>query len=196
MTGQVRLVLGTAAVLLLGVLPAAAQNSPGSNFTNREAEFTAPTAMPRALPGSRVSGAPRAAPAQEQAGPSDLSPNDALFDAVNRGDLAAARDAVSRGARLDVENILGLTPIDLAIDLGRNEIMFMLLSMRPAIGGSAPPPREARAAPRPAPRPAPQRVAPVRVPEPTPVRQRQHSAAADGMPVPSAGFLGFGGPGR
>jgi hypothetical protein len=196
MTGHLRFALGTLAVLILAWSQAAAQNQTGKNFTNREAEFPTTPASPRALPGARVGAAPSAAPA-ERTGPSDLSPNEALFDAINRGDLAAARDAVSRGAQLDAPNILGLTPIDLAIDLGRNEIMFMLLSMRPAIGsGSAPPPREARAAPRPAPRPEPRQAAPVRVPEPAPVRPRQHSAAADGAPVPSAGFLGFGGPGR
>jgi len=38
-----------------------------------------------------------------------------------------------------------------------------------------------------------QQLAPER---PAPVRPRQGGAAADGAPVPSAGFLGFGGAGR
>ena len=31
----------------------------------------------------------------------DLQPTDALFDAINRGDIAAARDALNRGADLN-----------------------------------------------------------------------------------------------
>jgi ankyrin repeat protein len=63
-----------------------------------------------------------------------MSPNDALFDAINRGDGAAARDAMNRGAQLDAKNVLGQTPIDAAIEANRNDITFLLLSMR----GTAP----------------------------------------------------------
>lgn len=64
----------------------------------------------------------------------NLSPNDALFDAVNRGDLGAAREAMARGADLNARNQLGLTPVDAAVDQGRNEIAFYLLSARGSAG--------------------------------------------------------------
>ena len=65
----------------------------------------------------------------------DLPPTDALFDAVNRGDIVTARDAIGRGADLTAHNVLGMTPLDLSVDLGRNDITFLLLSLR----GSTPP---------------------------------------------------------
>ena len=64
-----------------------------------------------------------------------MQPTDALFDAINRGDIATARDAISRGADLQGQNILGMTPLELSVDLGRNDISFMLLSMRAADDG-------------------------------------------------------------
>ena len=86
----------------------------------------APTPAP-ALPGL----AGRRAPAPIQAEPNtNLSPNAALFDAIVRGDLPAARDAVGRGANLEARNAIGLTPIDAAVDQGRHEIAFYLLSAR------------------------------------------------------------------
>ena len=66
-----------------------------------------------------------------------MQPTDALFDAINRGDIATARDAISRGADLQGQNILGMTPLELSIDLGRNDISFLLLSMRAADDGRA-----------------------------------------------------------
>ncbi|MXV64727.1 ankyrin repeat domain-containing protein [Saccharibacter sp. EH60] len=60
----------------------------------------------------------------------DLNPTGALFDAVNRGSLLAAKEALSRGADMNAHNVLDQTPLDLAIDLGRNDIMFLLLSLR------------------------------------------------------------------
>jgi hypothetical protein len=83
-------------------------------------------APPPVLPG--VKGPSEAA--APSASPADMSPNEALFDAINRGDLASARAAVNRGANLDSRNVLGLTPLDLSVDLGRNDISFMLMSMR------------------------------------------------------------------
>ena len=70
-----------------------------------------------------------------------MSPNDALFDAINRGDIAAARDALSRGAELDAHNLLGMTPMELSVDLGRNDISFLLLSYRVRTAGRRPRPR-------------------------------------------------------
>ncbi|MBX5453558.1 MAG: ankyrin repeat domain-containing protein [Acidobacteriia bacterium] len=126
--------------------------------------------------------------------PSELSPNDALFDAIDRGDLAAAREAISRGAMLEARNVLGQTPLDLAIDLGRNQITFLLLSLRGSEGGeAAQPPVSAPA--KPEPRVAQrgsgrhQPVQPLPTPEnpPTPVLVSD----SGGTPVYQAGFLGF-----
>ena len=64
-----------------------------------------------------------------------MEPTDALFDAINRGDIGSARDAISRGADLHGQNILGMTPMELSVDLGRNDISFLLLSMRGADDG-------------------------------------------------------------
>jgi hypothetical protein len=65
-----------------------------------------------------------------------LSPNDELFDAIDRGDTSAARDAIARGAELDATNAVGQTPIDESVSLGRNEITFLLVTLLHA-GGSA-----------------------------------------------------------
>jgi hypothetical protein len=81
---------------------------------------------PDAVPGDKAR-AP-AAPSTHIAG--DMQPTDALFDAINRGDIASARDALNRGADLNGVNILGMTPMELSVDLGRNDISFLLLSMR------------------------------------------------------------------
>ena len=83
-----------------------------------------PPALPGAVPSD--SAAPRGHVAL------DVNPNAALFDAINRGDLAGAKDALSRGADLQAVNILGQKPLDMAIDLNRNDITFLLLSMRGA----------------------------------------------------------------
>jgi hypothetical protein len=78
---------------------------------------------PPALPGAESNGT--AAPPSRL--PSDMEPTEALFDAINRGDASGARDAISRGADLHGQNVLGLTPLELAVDLGRNDIAFVLL---------------------------------------------------------------------
>ena len=178
------------AVLAASALPAAAQtggvNNPGSNpFTqNPEADKARVVRKPTGLPGARSGTV--VAPAEKSA--AEMRPTEALFDSVNRGDIAAARDAIGRGAELEGRNILGLTPLELAVDLGRNDITFLLLSMRGAVSGPAPEPVRSTArpaaAPRPVAAPAPIRAAAV------PVRQR---GADPGTPAPQAGFLGFGG---
>ncbi len=150
---------------------------------------------PSALPGANASHA--LAPATVNA--AALDPNAALFDAINRDDLAAARDALNRGAELGAENALGMTPLQLSIDLGRNDITFVLLAMRGADRGPSGPPVAATgvhpaAAPpvrgrvAAAPRhvaPMPRRAAPAAPAVPVRV------AGEGGTPVPSAGFLGF-----
>ena len=165
-----------------------------------------PVQAPPSLPGTK---APVEA-AAPTASPADMSPTDALFDAINRGDTAAARDAVNRGADMRGVNILGLTPLELSVDLGRNDISFLLLSMRDGDsssrsatrtgtgaggtgqadallrGGSAP-----RAASR-------ARVAPAASgppAEPSAAEQPRLYSGNGGTPIPAAGFVGFD-PGR
>ncbi len=92
-------------------------------------------APPPAIPGAVSSG--EAAPPSKNA--AEMSPNDALFDAINRGDSAGARDAISRGAQLDAHNVLGQTPTDAAIEADRNDITFMLLSLRGAVSSGTRP---------------------------------------------------------
>lgn len=93
-------------------------------------------APPPALPGLAARRTPDPIPADPNA---NLAPTAALFDAINRGDLAAARDAVTRGASLEERNVLGLTAVDAAVDQGRNDIMFFLLSARATARGPATP---------------------------------------------------------
>lgn len=161
-------------------------------------------AQPPGLPGAAL-GQDRIAPADKSA-TSDMQPTDALFDAINRGDIVSARDALSRGADFNAKNVLGLTPLDQSIDLGRNDITFLLLSLRgssPAPERSAvtpvkagkgdtrqPPVRaETTAAkkPTPAPRPVAQQA------PPRPVAQATSRPGDSGTPNPQTGFLGFGG---
>jgi hypothetical protein len=151
-------------------------------------------APPPALPGSKTAES-AVAPAEHPG--LDMAPNDALFDSINRGDLAGAKDAISRGADLSARNVLGLRPLELSVDLGRNEISFLLLSLRGADSAvprvaSAPvaaaPAKEARAVrTRVAPQPREVVAAPVAQ------RNPQLFAGNGGAAVPQAGFLGFGG---
>lgn len=124
------------AVLVTEAPPAAAQ------FAAPPGQPGARPAPPPALPGLAARRAPEPIPADENA---SLSPTPALFDAITRGDLAAARDAVNRGADLNGRNALGLTPVDWAVDQGRNDILFYLLSAR-GMAGSASGPANARSA--------------------------------------------------
>jgi hypothetical protein len=127
----------------------------------------------------------------------DMQPTEALFDAINRGDIVSARDAVARGADLRGHNLLGMTPMELSVDLGRNNITFLLLSLR--AGDSAAPPRTTAATSTPARKPAlraERRAAPassVRAAATTPPVPRPPAqfAGDGGAPIPSAGFLGF-----
>src|SRR4051794_41155552 len=177
---------------------AAAQFGRGST-TGRVPRDTGTTSRPPppALPGLQNRRAPEPIPADPNL---VLSPNAALFDAINRGDLPAARDAVARGADLESRNVLGLTPTDAAVDQGRNEIMFYLLSVR---GGTrvAGPPDEAPAAPaKPGKRGAAAAAAArpaagevdrnMPMPAPT-VRNPRLWAGDGGAAQPDIGFLGF-----
>lgn len=154
-----------------------------------------------ALPGLAARQAPEPIPANPNA---NLAPTAALFDAINRGDLAAARDAVARGASLDERNVLGLTAIEAAVDQGRNDILFYLLSARPSIRSPQPaesvltPAQRAardRAAQQEAARAAraaaqAARATPGRVVPAQSLRPRLF-ANDGGAPRPDVGFLGF-----
>ncbi len=156
----------------------------------------APRKAPAALPGVAPKQSAIAPPTRI---PSMMSPTDELFDAINRGDMVAVRDALGRGADLSATNELGLAPLDLAIDLGRNDICFLLLSMRtpspvPVVKAAAQPtssnPGTAHRATRERPQAGLTRanaVAPGQPSLPT------LFAGDGGAPVPRAGFLGFGG---
>ncbi len=187
-----------AGLLALGALPAQAQfagpAAPNSTRTQQP--------PPPGLPGLAARRAPEPIPADPNA---NLSPTAALFDAVNRGDLPAARDAVGRGASLEERNVLGMTAIDSAVDQGRNEILFYLLAARTAARGPAPPPEAAltpaqRAARDRAIREEAERSAraaagvrgagPTRL-GPAPSTRPRLFANAGGAPRPDVGFLGF-----
>lgn len=154
-------------------------------------------APPPALPGA-ASNANAVAPATKN--PTDMSPDDALFDAIDRGDIGGARDALSRGAELEARNVLGMTPMELSVDLGRNDISFLLLSYRGTSGsgsaaaqGQAAAPGKAAAAAKATGKPA-AREPVVRVKAVVPAAPVAPRLFANdgGTPVPAAGFLGFG----
>ncbi len=129
--------------------------------------------------------------------PAGMNPNDALFDAISRGDVPAARDAVSRGADTNARNALGLTAADSAVDQGRPDMIFYLLSLRGS-AGSAPPPPEANAPPQtrgragrePRERPEP-RTAATPPAAPAAPRSARLFAGDGGAAQPEIGFLGF-----
>jgi hypothetical protein len=206
-----------AVLLVTGLIagPAAAQDATNLNESNiRSGAPKAPGAKQRseAPPPSAVPGAVArpgtVAPMERSA--ADLPPTEGLFDAINRGDIVAARDALSRGADLDGTNLLGLTPLELSVDLGRNDISFLLLSMRGSGGGSraSGAPSQAAAAPAVAPavaaaqrRQAEKEARAQEAANAKAARQATQAAAQrqapalfagnGGTAVPSAGFLGF-----
>jgi hypothetical protein len=202
----VPLVLGLA--LAGGVAPQAwsqpnlSPTSPagGSDIAGRRKDAT--PAAPTVAPPDAIPGAKAREPVVPAKGPiGDLSPNDALFDAINRGDIAAARDALNRGAELGAVNILGMTPMELSVDLGRNDISFLLLSMRGEDAGRG---SRAVAKGETQRQPAPKTVASAKPPaaakpvRPQPVAAKPAPTAKlfandGGTPLPNAGFLGFGG---
>jgi hypothetical protein len=193
---------GLGVVLALGMMatvsPAQAQGSTISRLTKPVAPAqntqTQSQPLPPAVPGSKPN-EPDAAPAEKAN--LDMPPTDALFDSINRGDLASAKDALGRGADLDGRNILGMTPLELSVDLGRNDISFLLLSLRgsdsaaPSRTSTTPLPsaKDARTARIKPPATLP-RDAAIAAPPP---RAAQLFAGSGGTPVPQAGFLGFGG---
>jgi hypothetical protein len=220
MTYTTRLARTAAVALLAGTALAHAQSvpslvnhggfSPPVKGTNEGTPAPAAPAPP-ALPGA-ASNEP-AAPAEKL--PTDLPPTEALFDAINRGDMASARDALARGADLSGTNVLGMTPLELSVDLDRNDITFLLLSERAADSSRSAGPAAAAMtktanakggkAGASALRPVAQAsaatalgasVRAVRLPTaPTPMQPAsvRYAGSDPGTAVPQAGFLGFGG---
>ena len=192
---RIGILYASLATLLLATAPAFAQGGPAFNAIGAGAGK--PSAAPRvapppALPGAKPIGT--AAPSERPA--LDMEPNEALFDAINRGDIGAARDAISRGADLAAHNVLGMTPMELSVDLGRNDISFLLLSIRngdkdrnrqaaPAETAAKSPPRQAKQVPR---TPA---LAQVKESAPVPSQTPRLFSGDGGTPNPNAGFLGF-----
>lgn len=123
----------TAALPVHHAMAQAALPSPNSMGPVVQGGNGGQTAQPSVagLPGARKAG-----PVQQSTVDATLlSPNDELFDAINRGDIAAARDALSRGADLGATDAVGQTPIDLSVSLARNNITFLLVTLLHAGGG-------------------------------------------------------------
>ena len=89
-----------------------------------------------------------------------------------------------------------MTPLELSVDLGRNDISFLLLSMRAADDGRS---RQAPAARTTAKPPAtkqakqapPHPRTPVAASAPAPAQTARLYSGDGGTPNPNAGFLGF-----
>lgn len=86
-------------------------------------------AAKRAAPPSAIPGAAEE-DGEDEHGSGDIEPTAALFDAINRGSTPSAKESINRGADLNGRNILGQTPLEMSIDMNRNAITFLLLSMR------------------------------------------------------------------
>lgn len=103
---------------------AASESAEKSESAKAAKRAAPPTAIPGAEGGDDEAGEGGGHPNK------DLEPTVALFEAINRGSVSSARDAINRGADLNGHNILGQTPLDMSIDLNRNPITFLLLSLR------------------------------------------------------------------
>lgn len=123
--------------------------------------------------------------------PQAQSPDEALFNAVEVNDVEAVEAAIANGADLGAKNAEGMTPADVAVDLGHFRIAHLLLSKRTA-SKSAPrvtdkvkdalnQPRQRVAAPKPTtPDPKLSELVPPKKPEPEPSQQM----AAPQQPAP------------
>jgi hypothetical protein len=178
------------ALRLLPVLALLLPGAAAAQFVPQQAPAARTQGPAPALPGLAARRPPAPIPGEPNA---NLSPNAALFDAVNRGDLAAARDAVARGANLEARNALGLTALDAAVDQGRHDIAFYLLSARDLSRGPAPAPAGpvSLGAPPAATRPEPRRAATTAPAAPALPRNARLWAGDGGSPRPEIGFLGF-----
>jgi hypothetical protein len=159
------------------------RGNPNSDDDSHAPKEDKPQEPPPAIPGAQPDENAAVAPADKIA--AEMSPNEALFDAISRGDLAAAKDSLNRGAQLDAHNVLGQTPIDASIDLDRNDITFLLLSMRPTLGTGQP---GALASAPPAGR---GKKGGTSVVEASARSRGVQLSANRGQPNPSVGFIGF-----
>ncbi len=199
------------AVLAFAASPAWAQIRVPGPINSADGKSSKPTGRtpapppPSGVPGSRAD-TDLTSPAQPVV--TDMPPTEALFDAINRGDLPAAQEAIGRGADIHGRNVLGLTPLELSVDLGRNSISFLLLSLRSGAGygdGKAPATTAANAATgrqtaaerraeaaaeRQAKREQQVARTAARAPAAAP-RTAALFAGNGGTPAPTAGFLGF-----
>ena len=193
-TGRALIGFGLGSLLLAAAAPAMAQ-MPMSPAATGFQPIVKPdsTAAPQQAPASALPGArPGRGAAAADKSVADLAPNDALFDAINRGDIGEARDAINRGADIRAENVLGMTPLELSIDLSRNDITFMLLSLRGATGGALSAKAAAAAATQPVATKPTKLVEKRLVARPAPKPQVFAASADTGEPDPQEGFLGFG----
>jgi len=141
-----------------------------------------------------VAAAPSAAQLRADQRQVAADPTQALFDAIHLGDRDEVRAAIAAGANLGARNVLGLTPLDLALDLGQTEIAFFLMSLgrTPTRPATLQPDAQRPAAPAPPsgqrsqPRPVSLPPAPVTAAPTAPLWRGD-----GGSPVPEAGFLGF-----
>ncbi|MGA9869369.1 MAG: hypothetical protein WBQ75_23285 [Acetobacteraceae bacterium] len=177
-----------------GSLQSTQGQAPSFSKEQLDKSLQAPRAPPVALPGAAPKQQAIAPPTQV---PTLMSPTDELFDAINRGDMATVRDALNRGADLSTPNQLGLTPLDLSIDLGRNDISFLLLSMRGAAPSQTGPVQTAKTG-----HPSATRVVQRTTRQRGKLTQTAQAGQPSlptlfsgdgGAPVPRAGFLGFTG---
>lgn len=197
-------IVGATAVYAQTAIPGPIATPDGQKAVRGQRKSEPP---PAGVPGARAEPG-LVAPAERVV--TDMPPTEALFDAINRGDTVAAREAIGRGADIQGRNVLGLTALEQSVDLGRNDISFLLLSLRGGAGygtsASAPAPagrnspantragrqteiREAAVARR-------QQLAEERASRRAPTapvapRNARLFAGDGGAPVPQAGFLGF-----
>lgn len=158
-------------------------------------ELASASLWPRAgaqEPPGAAPAAPAAAPSGPgaQALPPAGTPTELLFDAIAVGNIEIVRDAIGRGANLNARNVLGQRPVDLAIDVGRSDIAFLLLSMmrsgqpdRAALPPVAEPQQRQGQRPR--------QQAPVAAAPAAPPRHATLWQNDGGSPQPEIGFLGF-----
>jgi hypothetical protein len=113
--------LPAALIVALAAAPAFGQGAPAG----------APPAgaPPTGAPGAQAQGDGTIIQRRQQPRQRTGTPTEQLFEAINTGDLEDVRAAVAAGGDVSARNVLGLTPIDLAIDLGRTDIALYLLSL-------------------------------------------------------------------
>ncbi|QCE34261.1 ankyrin repeat domain-containing protein [Acetobacteraceae bacterium] len=118
----------------------------------------------------------------------DTNPTQALFESINKGSMNAAREALSRGADITARNVLDQTPLDMAIDLNRNNIVFLLLSLR----GYNPEGHLIKTTTHEETGDMSAKVSGTASMVVNPKREEPHYDPSGGVPIPKIGFLGYG----